>query len=272
MLERVWNGTIIVKVGLYPDTSEQAAIPFFASIKRIHYPNQLIPLVSRFYSALGDSTLSSLIASDSSPVWFEFKFIEDWHPVHWQRPLGVISDIAKMGCITNRDVLELRLMLTGIIPAELPSINADESHARQLYFNALKEAEALRRTRHRRVMEMGRDEQNSLWDAVRGSNTAYSRFSEINANTVLKDPAKGLPLKLYVCGEDDREVQVRTGPVLLYSGSLSIGEAVCSIIGFEPQKLITHGIQVDSETPVSVLLDTLTYPDNLLHIIVINRK
>jgi hypothetical protein len=65
---------------------------------------------------------------------------------------------------------------------------------------------------------------------------------------------------------------VRVGPVLLYSGSVSIGEAVQSITGVEPCKLISHGIELEVETPVSVLMDTITYPDNLLHIVIMNKK
>lgn len=272
MLERVWNGTLIIRVVLYPDTSKQASIPFFASIKRIHYPYHLIPLVTRFYFALGDSTLSTLLTSDTHPIWFEFKYKEDWHPVHWHRPLGIVSDIVMTESGKSENILQLRLMLTGNIPFQLPILHADESFTRQHYFNALKEAEALRRTRYKRVMEMERDEQNALWDAVRSSDTAHGRFAEINSKTILRDSAKGLPLKLYVCEDvNGLTVQVRTGPIWLYSGTMNIGEVIHSLLGKDFGKLITHGVELEADTPISILLDSLTYPDNLLHIVVVSK-
>lgn len=272
MHELVWNGQMIVRVHIYPGGLADTPLPpFYASVRRIHYPCSLLPRVSRFCSALGDSSVAQVLSS-GNPIWFEVDFAqEEWIPVPWGRPLGVLADLAMLIKDNDRGsgctILSLRLVLTGELPGELLIAGQQtEEAARLSYFNGLKEAEALRRTRTRRVMELARGDQAGLWDALRMERTddAGVAFRTINGR-LLRDDARCVPFKLYNL-EYDR-VMSRCGPVQCHP-DLLLGEAFAQILARPVTRAITHGINLDLSMPVAVAMEQLVYPDNLLHIAV----
>lgn len=263
MLEAVWQSTVIVKVTVYPQVHDAHATPFYCTAKRIHYPSSLLPKLARFYSALGDDTVSQMVVDNR--VWFE----ATGFPVRWNQPIGLLCDITK----TDDDWLDLKLVMssTAVLSPSSPTLQQQhkvdpQDATRHAFFNSLKEAEAMRRTKQRRVMQLTRHEQQSLWDAVQSEHGNYHSFKQIVDGKLLAVEPKMAAVKVYDCREC--EVAVRSAPVQLYK-EMTVGELVGVIIGdfdMNMNRIVTHGIRVDVKTPVLELLEFLAFPDTMVHL------
>lgn len=251
MLEEVWNAKVVVKVMVYPQVHDSHSTPFYCTAKRIHYPSSLLNHLARFYSCLGDDTVSQMIIDKR--VVFETK---NQVIVRWNQPIGLLCDLT----LSGEEWLELRLVMSTASPV----LGDPHDLAKSAYFNSLKEAEAMRRSKPGRVMELTRPQQQSLWDAVQSEGGNWGNFVGIVSKLVV-DP-KMAAVKVYECKEG--EVMVRTGPVQLYE-ELTVGDVVKSVIlGEHYYRLVCHGIDVDKSTPFMEMMTWLTFPDTMVHLVV----
>jgi hypothetical protein len=193
--------------------------------------------------------------------------------VRWDLPLGLIADLSGK----DSDWLELKLVLGTTHDQSHHStptinINMDPTElTRAAFFNSLKEAEAMRRNKqHRRVMQLTKQEQCSLWDALCSAHGGYHTFSLVEEKLLFGSSAGSTsgncmmaPLKVYESVE-----RVRSGPVRA-GRDVSVMEAVCQVTGKKKwERLVLHGIELDPATPITELLEHLTFPDTMVHLAV----
>ena len=207
-------------------------------------------------------------------VWFHDK---EGVALKWHYPIGLLYDLHSKDPITSDS------NLPWTIHAKFDSFPTDQlipftgtsqqEPSRDQFMATIKQADFIRHGSIKNIMGLTKQDQSTLWDAV-SSTHDYDAFQ--SANHSLVQPAstgsmlpRAIPIRFY--RKPSVVIQNLYPPSNSDGTELTIGETVSNLLNppSDPQ-CITHGILIDPNTPLSWLSLNASYPDNFLHIVILN--
>lgn len=221
-----------------------------------------------------DKVRSHFSPSLSQPgeMWLSYRDL----PLRWHHPIGLLYDLLATGgpssCPPDSTSCPLPWTLTAhfssfpldnLLPC--PSREAVES----VFMSSLKESDQLKH--NGKVMkQMQKKDHNQLWLGL--VSDKFDQFWAINRR--LMEPSGGeenfrhIPIRLYTgdnCSIVQRLVSPGTEESPRTLGSLQ------EELGLQEATLLIQGIQPSPDTPLQWLARHLAYPDNFLHVAVVQQ-
>lgn len=254
-----------------PLSSSHKMRPFFTLALRTSYLPLLLPQLRRHFDEV--FTAAASCADGPLRCWLEWQ----GRPLAWHYPIGHLFD----ECLHWYDsVLPWDLTLHfSDYPAELLPFHCDE-HVEEgggligMHFYAmLKQADYIRQgTSSKGVMGLGKAEQAQLWDGLWVH--SFEKFWSIYSTKVLGSEEsvanwKAIPMRLYSqeLASARRIIQTPISP----QKYLTLGDCL-AIFSLDQHQIVSHGILIPQDAPLSWLAQHLIYPDGFLHLLVISNK
>lgn len=252
--------------------SGHRARPFFTLALRTSYLPLLLPQLRRHFDEV--FTVAASLTDGPLQCWLEWQ----GRPLAWHYPIGHLFDECRHW---YGSALPWNLTLHfSDYPAELLPFHCDE-HVEEgggligMHFYAmLKQADYIRQgTGSKGVMALSRLEQAQLWDGLWIH--AFDKFWPIYGAKVLGSEEsvinwKAIPMRWYL---QDHAIARR---MIQVPASLqqcpTVGDCLGMLSLGHQHKVVSHGIIVPSEAPLSWLAQNLIYPDGFLHLLIVPNK
>jgi autophagy-related protein 5 len=252
--------------------------PIYLMLSRHLYFPCIIEKIFRYYSTYFKDNLTDPMNN----LWLEYESI----PVKWHYPIGVLYDLYT----STRSHLPWQIIvhLSKFPENELirfPDKDSIEAH----YMSTLKEADALKH-KGQIISDMQKRDHKQLWNSL--LQDKYEAFWNINMKLMSYTDNlyyfRYIPFRIYILDrsfiqklfcpydfEHDRWMTLND----LIEFSLN-HEAQCEQLGHEKKilnvnindyQVIIHGVQPPLHTPIQWLSEYFSYPDNFLHICLIEK-
>ncbi|CAF0790351.1 unnamed protein product [Didymodactylos carnosus] len=268
--------------------------PLYLMLSRHIYFPFILDKISRYFSTYYkvDSSNSNNSTSSSNinlnNIWLEFEGI----PLKWHYPIGVLydlytNDLTLTSSTSSSLPWQITVHFTKFPETELirfPDKESIEAH----YMSTLKEADSLKH-KGKIIGDMQKRDHKQLWNSL--AQDKYDQFWNINAKlmsyTENLQYFRYIPFRLYRL--DKPFIQKLFSPFdtntnsMLTLGDLVqfalINEAACDVNNelnlintrIEQFRIIIHGTQPSLQTPVQWLSEYFSYPDNFLHICLVDK-
>ncbi|KAI8097237.1 autophagy protein Apg5-domain-containing protein [Halteromyces radiatus] len=267
----IWHGKIPIQLVLNPVDPMDT---LFMEVPRYSY----LPLVTSHLT----SQTERYHATDPHSIWYEY----EGEPLKWHYPIGLLYDmILRMGTSIQGQQREQQtpslpwriIVHDDHFPETILLRNPGLETMQDMYMSMIKEADFLRHGSTKRVMNLSKQDQSQLWQAL--FSEKYEDYWRVN-QTILDDRGIGVrsvPLRLYL--PDQAPVIQDIAPFTNEKGdSCTLGDVLHSILPSlfmadyttKDTNLIVviHGIQLPLQTPIRWTSDHLAYPDNFLHLVI----
>jgi autophagy-related protein 5 len=262
--------------------------PLYLMLPRQSYFPCIIEKIQRYYSTyfkenLNDTTSSINLAN----IWLEYESI----PLKWHYPIGVLYDLYTSSLSSTSSTLPWQIIvhLSKFPESEIirfPDKESIEAH----YMSTLKEADALKH-KGQIIGDMQKRDHKQLWNSL--TQDKYDNFWNINnklmSYTDNLQYFRYIPFRIYILDKpfiqklfspyDTEEEKFTTLNDLLHFALNH--EAQCELVANEKKilstniddyRIIIHGIQPPIQTPIQWLSEYFSYPDNFLHICLIEKR
>ncbi|GMR58867.1 hypothetical protein PMAYCL1PPCAC_29062, partial [Pristionchus mayeri] len=247
----VWESTIPVEFVLKCDEVLEEPKPFYAMLPRISYFPLILPKVINYFTSVCEE-----LHLEQDKLWLDYS-----GPVKMYYPIGVLFDMMK-----SDDLLPWTIALK---TKDLPSNNnIGKDTLESMFMQSLKEADYLRR-KAEIISSMKSEDHKMLWTGLAQNN--FDVFWSVNKKLVdSSEKAAHLPIKLYRKGSPMRQMPLspRTSsstPTLL-SDALPLLDPSLDL---STHSIISHGILIPLDTPLSWLAHNVAYPDNFVHLVAV---
>ncbi|KAI8343407.1 autophagy protein 5 [Chlamydoabsidia padenii] len=222
------------------------------------------------------SNSKRLDSLDANSIWYEY----NGEPLKWHYPIGLLYDMAvRLGSTTCPELPWRINVHSNNFPDTLILRNPGLETIQDMYMSMIKEADFLRHGSTKKVMNLSKQDQSQLWQAL--STERYEDYWNVNQH-ILDDRGVGLrsvPIRLYL-PDQCPVIQDTTSFTNEQGASRTLGDILHSIIpslflqngtytNTESNLIVVlHGIQLPLHTPIRWASDHLSYPDNFLHLII----
>lgn len=262
--------------------------PLYLMLSRYNYFPCIIEKVHRYYSNYfkenpNDTTTHINIAD----VWFEYESI----PLKWHYPIGVLFDLytSSFPSASSHLPWQITVHLNKFPENEIirfPDKESIEAH----FMTTLKEADALKH-RGQIIGDMQKRDHKQLWNSL--LQDKYEGFWNINIKlmsyTDNLNYFRHVPFRIHILDKPpiqklfspfDTEKENWTTLQDLLQLALN-HEAQCEQLSNEKKilntnisdyEVIIHGIKPSLQAPVQWLSEHFSYPDNFLHICLIEKR
>jgi autophagy-related protein 5 len=263
--------------------------PLYLMLPRHLYFPCFIDKISRYFSIYykdngngNDSTHSNNLAN----LWLEYESI----PLKWHYPIGVLYDLCTASSSTPTSHLpwQVTVHLSKFPVNELihfPDKKSIEAH----YMATLKEADALKH-KGQVIGNMQEHYHKQLWNSL--LQDRYDGFWTINSKLMVStenlDYFRYIPFRIYILDKPFLQklfspFDVEENKWMTLSDLVQYAlnhEAQCEQLANEKKilninihdyQIIIHGVQPPLHTPIQWLSEHFSYPDNFLHICLMEK-
>ncbi|KAI9302609.1 autophagy protein Apg5-domain-containing protein [Cunninghamella echinulata] len=278
ILKSIWYGKLPLEIVLHDDANES----FFFEIPRYFY----LPMITtRIQSLLYNNSL------DPQTIWYEY----NGEPLKWHYPIGLLYDILINTTLSGdqennnntKQILPWRLILRqDSFPDSIILKNPKIDIMQDMYMSMVKEADFLRHGSTKKVMNLSKNDQSQLWQAL--SSESYDDFWSVNRHLLDSKGSslRNVPIRLYLPKQspviqDIVPFTKENGDDYLLSDvlkqllpNLSLYSTNNNNNDQQQQNILvkTHGILLPLHTPIKWASDHLSYPDNFLHLVIYNSR
>lgn len=261
--------------------------PFYLMVVRYTYFPCIIEKVYRYYlNYLNEKSNDPTNDNNLSNVWLEYESI----PLKWHYPVGVLYDlyVSSLSPTSIHSPWQLTIHMNKFPETEIirfPDKESIEAH----FLSTLKEADALKH-RGEIIGDMQKRDHKQLWNSL--LQDKYEGFWNINIKLMSYTENlhyfRNIPFRIHILDKsviqklfapfDIEEEKWKTLHDLI---QLALNhEAKCQQISNEKKiintnvdnyQVIIHGIQPSLQAPVQWLSEHFSYPDNFLHICLIEK-
>ncbi|CAF0728095.1 unnamed protein product [Adineta steineri] len=263
--------------------------PFYLMLSRHLYFPCIIDKISRYYSTYYKENLTDSTNNISlHNLWLEYESI----PLKWHYPIGVLYDLYTSSLSSTSSChlpWQIIVHLSKFPENELirfPDKETIEAH----YMTTLKEADALKH-KGQIIGDMQKRDHKQLWNSL--FQDKYENFWNINMKLMSYTDNlqyfRYIPFRIYILDrvfiqklfspydiEHDKWMTLND----LIQFSLN-HEAQCERLSNEKEilninikdyRVIIHGVQPPLHTPIQWLSEYFSYPDNFLHICLVEKR
>lgn len=261
--------------------------PLYLMLSRHLYFPCIIDKLQRYYANYFKEDLQNPTSSVSlANLWLEYEGV----PLKWNYPVGVLFDLctSSLGSANNTAHLpwQVTIHLSKFPQGEIlrfPDMDSIEAH----YMSTVKEADALKHKRQV-IGDMQKRDHKQLWNSL--LQDKYDAFWNINQRLMACTEAlpafRYIPYRIYILDKpfiqklfspsDEKLATLRT----LLQKAVD-HEATCEQLANERKilstnlqdyRVIIHGVQPPFDTPVQWLSEHFSYPDNFLHICLVEKR
>lgn len=265
VLRILWDGRIPVCFTLNKDevfTMEQPE-PFFLLLPRVSY----LPIVTDKVQKHFQRAIKPDV--NTSRIWFDF----NGQVLKWHYPIGVLFDLYGSNKLLpwNITIHFEDFPKEELIPCETKEV------VESYFMSAVKEADSLKH-KSQIINSMQKKEHKQLWLGL--NNDKFEQFWAINKRLMERsgdELFKSIPFRIH---QRDASFMQKLARPVNESGETqtlrnlmmeTLPKMFASDKNFEQMRIITHGIEMPLETPLQWLSEHFSYPDNFLHIVVINK-
>ena len=268
LLKRVAGGRIPLAFDMHDSEvpSLHRPPPFYVMAPRQSY----LPLVAR---SARESFEESAPDVGESGVWFE----HDGKPLRWNIPIGVLFDYHR----TNvRDDIPFKITTRfQSFPKNYLLPCSGEVDTESAFFHSMKQALCLRYGTARRLMDMPRANQETLWEGVVFAK--FEKYWQPCSSLLVRDNepnAPQLPIRVLVRAND---VSLEGGARCLQSAipltsELTLNEAVEAVLkdnerndDISKAKLVIQGVTPPSDAPAGEVWSQMCAHDLFLYVVAI---
>ncbi|ESO88917.1 hypothetical protein LOTGIDRAFT_203132 [Lottia gigantea] len=265
VLREIWEGRIPVCFSLAEEeiyTGEPPDLYYLLVPRQIYFP-LVTDKVQRHF-------IASVDPDKHGEMWLEY----EGQPLKWHYPVGVLFDL-----FANSNSLPWNITVHfQAFPEEellhCPAKEAIESH----FMSVVKEADGLKH-RGQLVNNMQKKDHKQLWTGLQ--NDKFEQFWSVNKKLMESsgdDSFKYIPYRIYQNDRpyiqklfkpvsDDGEVQTLRDLLKTFDN-----DELCFNPDISSEKiLLIQGIQPPLETPILWLSEHFSYPDNFLHICIVDK-
>ena len=263
--------------------------PLYLMVSRQTYFPCMTEKIQRYYcNYFKENLLEPTSSVSMTNLWLEYEGI----PLKWNYPVGVLYDLysSSLGSVNSSQLpWQVLIHFSGFPESEIvrfPDRKSVEAH----FMSTVKEADALK---HKGQMIGGMQERDhkQLWSSL--LQEKYEAFWNINqrlmASTENMPSFRYIPYRIYILDKpfiqklfpsvDSNEEKPLALKDLLQEAIDH--EAKCERLAnekkilsthLEDYRVIIHGVQPPLHTPVQWLSEHFSYPDNFLHICLVEKR
>ncbi|CAF2431130.1 unnamed protein product [Rotaria sp. Silwood2] len=265
--------------------------PLYLMLPRYLYFPCIIEKIFRYYSTYYKGNLNDQTNNiNLNNLWLEYENT----PLKWHYPIGVLYDLYTSSLSTTTTTLSSHLPWQIIVhlskfpESELirfPDIESVESH----YMTTLKEADALKH-KGQIIGDMQKRDHKQLWNSL--LQDKYEAFCNINMKLMSYTDNlqyfRYIPFRIYILDkpfiqklfspyDSEQNKWMTLYDLLQYALN---HEVQCEKLSnekrllnnnIEDYRVIIHGVQPPLHTPIQWLSEYFSYPDNFLHISLIEN-
>lgn len=263
VLREIWDGRLPVCFRLSEEEvhTVQEPDPYYLMLPRLSYFPLVVDKVHKHFCRYVDERYHD------NEMWLDY----NGQPLRWHLPIGVLYDL-----LTSDSVLpwSVTVHFQNFPESELlhcGSRTVVEAHL----MSAVKEADMLKH-RSQVMGTMQKKDHSQLWMGLQ--NGKFDQFWATNKKLMERiggECFKHIPFRIYM--SDDSLVQRLVSPVTSTGEKATLENLLQQVV---PQVLtgdgteysvITHGIKVPLDTPLQWMSEHLSYPDNFLHLCVLQN-
>ncbi|KAJ3323057.1 autophagy protein 5 [Boothiomyces sp. JEL0866] len=235
--KKIWEMKIPI-IFKIPSRDLQIQIP----ASRISYLPQIYAQIDEILERIDQPKL------DYSKTWCSFEN----KSLKWHLPIGLLYD-------QNRNVFApwTLILNESNCPSDLFIWDSDNC-LYDIFMSSFKEADYIRYGSIKKVMGLALNDTTSLWEAIaKGDHDQYFKIQD----TLIKQDEqwKSIPIRFYYKGQMIRQL-VKIQDTL---------QDVLSLLDIAPQKLISHSVVLEPDTPIEWLALNFAYSDSFVHIVII---
>ncbi|KAF9099824.1 autophagy protein 5 [Mortierella sp. GBA35] len=281
----IWEGSIPIQfvwdrseaAGHALESAGHALEPYFVEVPRCSYLSLITSEVRKHFAAK-----HLRITGDESEVWFD----HEGTPLKWHYPIGLLFDIHGLQAASRRKESMLPLPWRVTVhsqnfPGEKLIKNPTLKSCQDYFMSMIKEADYLRNGSTKKVMNMSKSDQTQLWDGLWSK--SYEQFWEMNQKLVSNEGAvaRHLPIRIYL-PENCPVIQELVSPFDEHDQPRTLRQILHAAVpdlfplkddpGSTPTtraSVLIHGIKPSLDTDASWAAQTMAYPDNFLHLVVV---
>ncbi|XP_046740267.1 autophagy protein 5 [Diprion similis] len=257
VLREIWEGKVPVCFQL--DSEEvcelQAPAPYYLMVPRLSYFPLCVDKVRKHF------TRHIQKDKQDNEMWLEF----NGAPLKWHLPIGVLLDL-------HATDIQLPWNITVHFDKfpENTIMHCQNKEVVESYFLAcIKESDVLKH-RGQVVSSMQKKDHNQLWLGL--LNDKFDQFWAVNRRLMESnndDGFKYIPFRCYL--SEEKYIQKLVKPVNEEGQRKKLGHLLSEVFPDREKVVVrTHGIIPLPETPLQWLSEHLSYPDNFLHLCLIN--
>lgn len=262
--------------------------PLYLMLPRQSYFPCFIDKIHRYYSTYFRENLTDTNnALNLNNLWLEYES----SPLKWHYPIGVLYDLHASSNTSQSSHLPWQILvhLSKFPEGEIirfPDKESVEAH----YMSTLKEADALKH-KGQIMGDMQKRDHKQLWNSL--LQDRYEGFWNINSRLMSYTENiqyfRYIPFRIYILDKpfiqklfSPFDVEENKSMTLYDLLSFALNhEAQCEQLANEKKILhtviedytvIIHGIQPPLQTPVQWLSEQFSYPDNFLHICLVEKR
>lgn len=257
VVDEVWKGALPLRVSLakLDIASNEVPADFYCMAARISYVPGIIEAVKKHF----DLYVSTDYRQEE--IWFSFNNV----PLKWHYPVGLLFDLHN----PPKDSLPLLPFHLEVhfhrFPSEVLLPYSGIKSIRSIFQNALKESSALLFGTSGPVMNLSRDQEESMWKSL--SDLNFKSFKEIGSEFMRPDikTCRYVPVKFLQIRD-----KVQTLHPILANDNLSIDSAAHLLFPSFAGTYLVQGIQVPGESDLFWLWLHLSFPDNFLYVVLLD--
>ncbi|XP_057672810.1 autophagy protein 5 [Diorhabda carinulata] len=258
ILREIWEGKLPICFRL--DGEEVADVrepdPFYLMVPRLSYFPLVSDKVKRHFIKYVDNEKSE------QEMWLEY----NGQPLKWHYPIGVLYDLL----FDKDELLPWNIIVHFDKFPESEIFRFSNKDMVESYFmSCLKEADVLKH-RGQIAGSMQKKDHNQLWLGLQ--NDKFDQFWAVNRKLMEAtndyEHFKYIP---YRCYFENGYKQKLTQPVTENGTKKTLQDLIHEIFPENTNVMIkTHGLIPPLDTPLQWLSEHLSYPDNFLHLCVVN--
>ena len=259
--------------------------PLYLMLSRHLYFPCFLEKIYRYYSIYFKENVNDLLNN----IWLEYESI----PLKWHYPIGVLYDLYTSSLSLSSTASHLPWQIT-VHFSKFPEHELirfpDKESIEGYYMSTLKEADALKH-KGQIIGDMQKREHKQLWNSL--LQDKYEAFWNINVKLMSYTEHlhyfRYIPFRIYILDkpiiqklispyDTEHEKWLTLNDLVQYSLN---HEAQCEHLANEKKilnrnihdyRIIIHGVQPPLHTPIQWLSEYFSYPDNFLHICLIQKR
>lgn len=260
VVDEAWKGSLPIRVSLAKIDIASHEMPqdYYVMVTRNSYLPNLIENVSKHFELYTASDFSL------DTIWFSYNGV----PLKWHYQIGLLVDMnskIKEGMLSVNLPFHIEVHFHRYPTEELLPFNGIKS-IRSIFQNSLKESTALLLGTSAPVMNLSRDQEETMWKCKNEGN--FKQFREIGSAFIgleQKD-CRYLPVKFLVPGSPSMLLYP-----LLANENFTILEAAKLPFPEFKGRFVCQGICLPENSELFWLWKNLSHPDNFLYIILLSE-